>query len=300
MNSLSKVLIIFRKFDFFLLIHFPKIWKSKIHWTIILSIIAFITTLLFADLLDAEPQTEDVSNINYESIDIIIFGIIPMIIWAIYILYWLYSQYKSELTLNNYSFLEITSNSMLNFASITIPVIPVGLLILITVDNTDNSEGLILLLGLGIILILIPISFLPFVIRHFRLIDLIASIIVAGLPFSLSLTISLFIWETSSKINAMKYPPIPLVLNYVIIAAYVFRKYKRQAHTQFINSLAFLIILITPWIVSSPLLFKLGYLSNLKQDIYIYKFLFFTSTIVISLLIFITWIIAKSVQQPNN
>ncbi len=84
----------------YLLQNYPKIWKSKLHWSLIFTFLFSIIFFLFADKFDTEVSKNGYED---EGNDGFVFGTIPIIIWSGIVIFWLYLQTKNGLALNKFS-----------------------------------------------------------------------------------------------------------------------------------------------------------------------------------------------------
>lgn len=276
----------------YLLLNHPKLWKSNIHWSLIITFCISIIFLLFADNFDTE-LTED----KYEHNDELYFGWIPLFLWSGAILFWLYTQYKNQLPLRRFTFFEVLSSNFLNLFSTIITVLPVLILIALGIDERgeryNSFENFLVIMELFIALGLIPIVFSSLIIRFFSLIEILL-VILFGFLYCLSTGFVLGESISSSEASIA----IFFSLNYLILFSYVITRFRSRQYNQLDKRLALALVFYTPWFIGMNQIIFFGHMEyDSSIEVMLFEFCIHLG-VSLSILSILSWVITKSIQEP--
>ena len=288
-----------KKLNHFLLLNYPLIWRSRIIYIILGSVVTTLFFVFFIDEFDSEigPESE------YDNHDDEVFGYTLLFIWSFMGLMWLYTQYQHELTLKRYDFSEILKVSLLNTFCFIIAIIPLFPLFEFTLDNSYEKQEVYQALRLYSYLLFMPIIFLSFFIRFYSLVEIML-ILISGAGYFLFIFFNLAI-----RIDGA--PDIELnfmgVSHYIGALGYIYLTLKKKRYTKMVKSLSFLLVIVTPLFFSSviSLIFSINsslspsepfffqYYNRLDLDLWGTAFL--TSFFFLNLL---TWFILRTLKKP--
>ena len=240
-----------KKLDQHLLLHYPSIWHSKIIWTGFYAIVAFTSIHLLGDFVDSEPDYLDYVP-YHEGSDFGWFFGLGMFLTGLMVIYWLYLQFQQKIDYGKLSFGKFLGVLILNYANIVLLFLPLvamitgGILDLEPDQNSAWSSWHLVLYGA------MPLSALPFVIRQFKLIEMILTAFF-GFIYCLVITLVAFLFNGSFGGGIMQQLPFLYILNFAAIGVYTILKFSTKEYTQQTKRLGLLLLLTFP--MAAPLSF---------------------------------------------
>jgi len=251
-----------KKLDQRLLLHYPALWHSKIIWVVSYAVVAFTGIYLFGDFVDAEPELHQYR----ENDDFGWFFSLGIFLTSLMVIYWLYLQFQQKIDYSKLSFGKFLGILFLNYANIILLFIPLIAMIYGGVLDMERDQEYAWTSWYSVLYGAMPLSALPFVIRQFKLIEMVLTAFF-GFIYCLIVALVVFLFNDSFNGGIMEQLPFVYILNFVAIGAYVVFKFSAQNYTQQTKRLGFLLLLTFPIVV--PLSFL--YMGNLTDWRY-YKY----------------------------
>lgn len=277
-----------KSWSYYLVMNFPRLWRSRIHYIIAGSLIATLLIFGLIDNLDHEG-TGDYNGDEYSDRDI--FGYFGLVLWSIFVLIWLYSQYQNEPKLRRFSFWEVLSGSMLNLICLIVLVLPFLPMAVLTIDDGGMLEDVMESLMIVSYLLFLPILFLAFIIRYYNLQEIIL-VLIGGFGYCL-----LWVFILESIGTAFDLVISLALMHYLLALIYVLFKFASRRHNRFDKWLIFALIVLAPEFIGFLLpIVGFGDRDFILDASFDYVPVAFLSTFV--LLICITWYVTKSLRKP--
>ncbi|OJJ20531.1 hypothetical protein BKI52_18935 [marine bacterium AO1-C] len=233
-----------KKLDQHLLLHYPAVWHSKIIWAAFYAITAFTGIYFLGDYVDSEPYI----NQYQESSDFGWFFSVGIFLSGLMVIYWLYLQFQQKIDYSKLSFGKFLGVLFLNYANIILLFLPLVALITGGVLDLEHDQNTAWGSWHAVLYGAMPLSALPFVIRQFKLIEMILTAFF-GFVYCLMIALVVLLFNDSISGGVMKQLPFIYILNFVAIGAFVVFKFNAKVYTQQTKRLGFLLLLTYPIVV---------------------------------------------------
>lgn len=236
-----------KKLDKYLLLHYPAVWHSKIIWVAFYAVIAFAGVYFLGDFVDAEPHPEEYLERN----DFAWFFILGAFLSSLIVIYWLYLQFQQKIDYGKFSFGKFLGVLALNYGSIILLFVPLLAMVYGGVLDVERDQSAAVNTWYSILYAAMPLSALPFVIRQFKLIEMVLTVFFGFLYCLVVASLSIFLNDFFGG-GIMKQLPLIFILNFIAITVFVVVRLNRSDYTQQTKRLGLLLILTFPIIM--PLL----------------------------------------------
>lgn len=266
MNLVKKIKpVVLQKLDNYLLTHYPIIWQTKIHWIAFYSLGLFGLFYIFGDVFDYEPKPSVIEPLDrmgrpllYDGRDPRFFGTTPSVLAVLVVFFWLYTQSRHKLDYSRLRLKGFMAITWLNYTCLVLIFLPVWGLALSTQDISYNLY-FILRTFQSLLFCVVPLAVLPFIIRHFSIIEIIL-VVFAGVIYCILMGIGLSIIDR----ELFDQMPVIFAMSYACIGWWVIQKFKAKTFQQNTKRLSLFLVLALPLVIPVTL-YWIGYFRYLRQ-----------------------------------
>lgn len=246
-----------QRIDQHLLTHYPVIWQTRIHWIAFYTASLCFSFMLLGDWFDHEPS-QSACGPDGEEMDMAIFFPIPLIMTLLATGYWLHTQHQQKIDYSKLSSLAFLGVTLLNYLCISLIFLPVTALVISTLDYSgDIAQARKILHALWFYAT--PIALLPFIIRHFRAIEMLL-VFCGGIVYAIFLGITLNLIDRQLLDQA----PAIFTFNYLLFGGFVVTIFKRKSGHQTAKRWLLYLVFFLPLVM--PALFTwVGYFQDWRQ-----------------------------------
>jgi len=233
-----------KRADQYLLTHYPIIWQTRIIWVAFYSLSLFALAYFFGDYFDHEPGEILYPELSIErnhyyidEKDDLGFGRIPLFLSGLVMVYWLYIQYQQKIDYSKLKIIGFLGTTLLNFICIGLILLPaIGL----SYSAFDSER--VLNHGLRMIQLVLTLSLsatiLPFFIRQFSFIEIVAVIFI-GIVYCFLISILLSFLDIHAKKTAFGV----YLINYLILMGVASYRFYVSTYTQYTKRILLLCIM---------------------------------------------------------
>lgn len=282
------------KLNEFLVTNFPKVWRSKIIYILMGSILAYVFFYFFVDNFDTELHELKEKSFSYEK-DHTIFGYPPLFICTCLLFVWLYFQYNNNPVLRKITIIEVCQGVILNTVCIFFLFLPLYPLFKLTIDDALYLTILIETFLILSYILFLPSIFLPFFFKFYSLLDVIL-VIIFTILYSICVTYVVDMFDMLS----IEYTSPIAIIHYILILVYMIVKLQIKRYNKTDKWLIFFLIGAAPWFIGFVIGIILGEEYPIPySDIDLDEPVYFISTLSSYVfLIFLTWFVTKSLRKP--